>query len=86
LIFQREEMRTFSDFIQEWFFTTSLNGFIFTQSFSHKKKWESKTHGRGDSSQHHLTDLFLIDHFLTKRNGEQETYGRRSSSSLLVPT
>jgi hypothetical protein len=26
-------MRTFSDFIQDRFFTTSLNGFIFTQSF-----------------------------------------------------
>jgi hypothetical protein len=42
LISQREEMRTFSDFIQECFFTTCLNGFIFTLSFSHRKEEGSK--------------------------------------------
>jgi hypothetical protein len=26
-------------------------------------------------------DLFLLNHFLTKRNGKQETHGRRGSSS-----
>jgi hypothetical protein len=35
-------MRTISDFIQEWFFTTWSNGFIFTLSFSQKKKWEAR--------------------------------------------
>ena len=29
---------------QEWFFTTRLNGFIFTLSFSHKKEMGSKKH------------------------------------------
>jgi hypothetical protein len=41
LISQRDEMRTPSNFIQEWFFTRWFNGFIFTLSFSHKKKWRS---------------------------------------------
>jgi hypothetical protein len=37
-------MRTVSDFIQDWFLTTLLNGFIFTRSFSHKKKMGSEKH------------------------------------------
>ncbi len=50
LIYQREEIRTVSDFTHEWFFTTWLNGFIFTLSCSHKKEMGSKKHTADGSS------------------------------------
>jgi hypothetical protein len=37
-------MRTISNFIQVWFFTTWLNGFIFTLPVSHNKEMGSKKH------------------------------------------
>ncbi len=73
---KREEMRTISDFIQEWFFTTWWNRFIFTWSFSHKKKWEARNTQQTWLFTTWLNRFFLINHFLTKRNRKQETHGR----------
>ncbi len=81
LDFSKKRNENLSDFIQEWFFTTSLNGFIFTQSFSHKKKWEARNTRQTWFFTTWLNEFIFNWSFShTNKNGKRETYGRRGSS------
>ncbi len=58
--------------------------YFYTIIFSQKEMEKRETHSRRGCSRHDWTDLFLLDHFLTKRNGKRETLARRGCSSSLA--